>query len=121
MTNIRDRVKINDRLLVIILFVIMVVLSVVQFTNLNENTNQTIQLRKAVTGQREWAEIGALCVLDTSGAINFQKIPYTPEAVEKYLKECFDRVSAERGLSESVRTPTSTTILPTTTTVKPGG
>jgi len=103
-------VKISDRVLVLVLFLIMAVLSMVQVINLRENNSQTSQLRKAVTNQREWAEIGALCVLDTSGAINLQKIPYTPENVEKYLSDCFARVSAQRNLSE-----------PTVTTVTIGG
>lgn len=75
----------------------MAILSTVQLVNLNENIRQTKQLEKSVVGQRGWAETGALCVLDTSGAINFQKIEYTPEAVEAYLKACFDRVGKEHG------------------------
>jgi hypothetical protein len=104
----KAQLHITDRLLVLVLFTIMVVLSMVQFVNLHANQDQTDQIKEQIQGQRDWAEVVALCVLDTSGAINFEKIPYTPEAIEAYVKDCFNKEAVKHNIGPENGGPKST-------------
>jgi hypothetical protein len=76
--------------------------------NLRENTNQTAKLRDAVETSRVLSGVGIICTLDTSGAVNTGVIPYTPEAIKKYVNECIAREIAQNH-SDTLSTVTSTT------------
>lgn len=105
---------ITDRLLVSILFVVMAVFSTVMVFNLRENTSQTAKLRQSVALNHVLSEAGIICTLDTSGAVNTGKIPYTTEAIEQYVNECITKEAAQRHINLSPDTVTTIVTVPVT-------
>lgn len=85
--------RLIDRLLLVVLFVVFAVFSVGALRDLHEQRQQTANqsklLQTTLSGELEWSRISTLCVLDTSGAINQGKIPYTPQSVSDYVNACF--------------------------------
>lgn len=82
-------IKINDRFLVLILFVTMAVFSVASVTTMRRVGNQTDRLRNSVETSRRNAETASFCVLKVSGQVNFEEIPYTSEAITEAISKCF--------------------------------
>lgn len=101
------KIRISDRLLVSVLFIVMTVFSTVMVLNLRENTNQTAKLRDAVETSRVLSGVGIICTLDTSGAVNTGVIPYTPEAIKKYVNECIVREVAQSHSGSKIITTTT--------------
>lgn len=89
-------IRITDRLLVWVLFVVIGVLSTVTVLNLRENNSQTAKLRESIESQQILSGVGIICTLDTSGAVNTEKIPYTPEAIAAYVNDCIIKEAAKR-------------------------
>lgn len=104
--------KINDRFLVWTLFIILAIFSVASVVTLRTLTDQTKKLKDAVITSRSNAETINFCILKVSGQVNFQEIPYTSEAIDKAIQDCF----IERE-NKSAETPFATGPS-TTTTVK---
>lgn len=115
MPALSARIKLTDRLLVIILFAVMGVLSVVQMLALREINDNTNRLRRAVLSERQWAEVTTVCILNVSGQVNFGQIPYTPEAIQTAVSECIIQEGRKRGIPGSDE-PITTTTLPNTPT-----
>lgn len=106
--------RVTDRVLVSVLFVVMAVFSIVMVFNLRENTNQTAKLRQSIELNQVLSEAGIVCTLDTSGAVNTGKIPYTKEDIEKYVNECITSEAAKRHINLSTGTITTTVTVPVT-------
>ena len=110
------KIHINDRVLVSVLFIVMAVFSSITITNLRETNDQTAKLRQAVTTEQVLSEVGIVCTLDTSGAVNTGAIPYTSEAIEKYVNECIVKEAAQRNIKLSDGASPAT--VPTTVTTQ---
>lgn len=114
------KIKFTDRLLVLILFGVMAVMSTVQIISVDQGNKRSDLLRTAVIGQKEWSEVVAVCMLNVSGQVNFQQIPYTPEAVEQAVKDCFVLEGKKRGAPAADITTTTIVPVPTPSATEGG-
>lgn len=92
-------VRLNDRLLVVILFVAVAVLAVIASLSFRENTKQTGKTVEGIQTSRDYSEISIVCLLETSGKVNFKEIPYTADAIEKEVAACFERQAGKRQVN----------------------
>ena len=67
----------------------MSVFSAASVVTMRETFDQTRKLREAVESSKFNSETVIYCVLKVSGQVNFEEIPYTPEAINKAVAACF--------------------------------